>query len=83
MTLSDYLSILLNCISIYLDESRQADNTAGSYKVLLPDGRVQTVVYSVNGPDGGYIADIAYDGVAKVSVLKIYLATSDYAPRDL
>merc|ERR1712129_482036 len=34
------------------------------YRENLPDGRVQTVTYSVNGPDGGYVADVQYSGVA-------------------
>merc|ERR1712212_689725 len=44
------------------DESRAAEKTAGSYQVLLPDGRIQTVVYKVNGETGGYEADVSYNG---------------------
>merc|ERR1712223_1782898 len=45
-------------------ESRDNYEAAGSYSVKLPDGRVQTVTYSVNGPDGGYVADVKYEGEA-------------------
>jgi len=62
------------------DESRQADNTEGSYKVLLPDGRVQTVVYSVNGPEGGYVADVVYDGEAKIAPASYKPAPAPYKP---
>merc|ERR1719244_304245 len=44
------------------DESRADEKTAGSYEVLLPDGRVQTVVYKVNGYEGGYEAEVSYNG---------------------
>ena len=46
------------------NESRDGDKTTGSYYVLLPDGRTQTVTYSVDGY-GGYVADITYSGEAK------------------
>jgi hypothetical protein len=42
-------------------ESRDGDNTKGKYFVQLPDGRLQTVEYYVNG-DSGYIAKVSYDG---------------------
>merc|ERR1712223_355263 len=45
-------------------ESRDNYEAAGSYSVKLPDGRVQTVTYLVNGPDGGYVADVKYEGEA-------------------
>ena len=41
-------------------ETRDNYNTAGEYRVNLPDGRVQIVSYSA-GPHG-YIADVKYEG---------------------
>merc|ERR1739838_579492 len=43
-------------------ESRDNYNTAGEYRVNLPDGRVQVVSYTA-GPEG-YVADVSYEGVA-------------------
>ncbi|XP_047471371.1 pro-resilin-like [Penaeus chinensis] len=55
-------------------ETRDGDNTQGSYYVLLPDGRLQRITYSVNG-DSGYVADVIYEGEAQ------YLAPQDtYGP---
>nr|XP_045617846.1 cuticle protein 21-like [Procambarus clarkii] len=45
-------------------ETRDGDDTKGSYYVQLPDGRLQTVTYFVDG-DSGYIADVKYDGEAR------------------
>ncbi|XP_042875680.1 cuticle protein 7-like [Penaeus japonicus] len=44
-------------------ESRDGDNTEGSYYVQLPDGRLQKVTYYVDG-DNGYVADVTYEGRA-------------------
>ena len=46
------------------NEARNGDDTKGSYFVVLPDGRKQTVNYYVNGYSG-YVADVSYDGYAK------------------
>ncbi|XP_064123060.1 cuticle protein 7-like [Macrobrachium nipponense] len=45
-------------------ESRDGDHTQGSYYVQLPDGRLQTVTYYVDG-DSGYVADVQYQGEAR------------------
>ncbi|XP_037801474.1 cuticle protein 19.8-like [Penaeus monodon] len=45
-------------------ESRNGYDTQGTYYVQLPDGRLQTVTYTVNG-DSGFVADVAYQGEAQ------------------
>ncbi|XP_068210409.1 pro-resilin-like [Palaemon carinicauda] len=45
-------------------ESRDSDETRGSYYVQLPDGRLQTVTYYVDG-DSGYVAEVSYQGEAR------------------
>ncbi|XP_047479314.1 pro-resilin-like [Penaeus chinensis] len=42
-------------------EARDGDDTQGSYYVQLPDGRLQTVTYFVDG-DSGYVAEVNYEG---------------------
>ncbi|XP_071541398.1 uncharacterized protein [Panulirus ornatus] len=45
-------------------EARDGDDTQGSYYVQLPDGRLQTVNYNVQG-DSGYVAQVNYEGEAR------------------
>merc|ERR1719187_2436437 len=45
-------------------ESRDGEQTQGSYSVQLPDGRLQTVTYYVDG-EGGYVANVEYQGEAQ------------------
>ncbi|CAL4190100.1 unnamed protein product, partial [Meganyctiphanes norvegica] len=45
-------------------ESRDGEQTQGSYSVHLPDGRLQTVTYYVDG-DNGYVANVEYQGEAQ------------------
>ncbi|XP_076059599.1 larval cuticle protein A3A-like [Oratosquilla oratoria] len=48
-------------------ENRDGYNAQGGYSVLLPDGRLQRVTYTVNG-DEGYIAEVTYEGEAQYPV---------------
>ncbi|XP_068210716.1 cuticle protein 7-like isoform X2 [Palaemon carinicauda] len=45
-------------------ETRDGDDTQGSYYVQLPDGRLQKVSYHVDGDDG-YMAEVTYEGEAQ------------------
>ena len=44
-------------------EQRDGYATSGSYRVNLPDGRVQVVTYTAD--QNGYVADVKYEGVAQ------------------
>ncbi|XP_042239701.1 pro-resilin-like isoform X2 [Homarus americanus] len=59
------------------EESRDGDNTQGSYYVLLPDGRLQRVTYTVNG-NSGYVAEVTYEGEAQFPT---YQSSYTPAPR--
>merc|ERR1712117_256825 len=54
------------------DEQRDGPVASGSYYVNLPDSRVQKVTYSVNA-DGGYIAEVSYEGTAVFPEVKPYV----------
>ncbi|XP_040566471.1 cuticle protein 7 [Lepeophtheirus salmonis] len=43
-------------------ENSDAGLTSGSYQVALPDGRIQTVTYTVD-EYAGFVADVKYEGV--------------------
>merc|ERR1712106_626 len=57
-------------------ENRNNYDTAGEYRVNLPDGRVQVVSYSA-GPEG-YVADVQYEGEAAYPEAKPYVPAPDY-----
>ncbi|XP_050720279.1 pro-resilin-like [Eriocheir sinensis] len=46
------------------EETRNGYDTQGSYFVLLPDGRLQRVKYTVNG-NSGFLPEISYEGEAQ------------------
>ncbi|XP_063614239.1 uncharacterized protein LOC134787407 [Penaeus indicus] len=46
------------------EENRNRYDSQGTFFVQLPDGRLQTVTYNVNG-DSGFVADVAYQGEAQ------------------
>ena len=63
-------------------QSETADGklTSGSYSVNLPDGRIQTVTYTVDDY-AGYVADVKYEGTAQYPEYKpTYKAAPAYKP---
>ncbi|XP_068209973.1 cuticle protein 7-like [Palaemon carinicauda] len=62
-------------------ETRDGDDTQGSYYVQLPDGRLQKVSYHVDDDDG-YIAEVSYEGQAQFPDSESYESDeSSEAPR--
>ena len=49
------------------NEIRDGPHTEGEYHVALPDGRIQTVTYHVDGLSG-YIADVNYSGQSNIDI---------------
>ena len=65
------------------EENRDGYATSGSYSVNLPDGRIQTVTYTVSDAYAGYVADVSYSGEAQyppTAAPKAYKPAPAYAP---
>merc|ERR1712027_49477 len=45
------------------NEKRDGYSTSGSYRVALPDGRIQTVTYGTADAYSGNVAQVTYEGV--------------------
>merc|ERR1712126_654175 len=61
-------------------ETADGKLTSGSYSVNLPDGRVQTVTYTVDDY-AGYVADVKYEGTAQYPEYKpTYKVAPAYKP---
>ena len=45
-------------------------STEGSYSVLLPDGRIMTVTYSVPDTETGFLAEVSYEVQLPLEQLK-------------
>ena len=54
-------------------------NLQGSYRVNLPDGRVQIVTYTADHHNG-FVADVKYEGTAVYPEEKPYKPAPKYAP---
>ena len=54
-------------------EARNGAHTDGKYYVALPDGRLQTVTYTVDGY-GGYVPVVEYSGEPQYPVAPTYSA---------
>ena len=68
-------------LAIIQEENRDGYATSGSYRVALPDGRIQTVTYTVADAYSGLVADVSYEGEAQYPEEKpSYAPKPTYAP---
>merc|ERR1719315_642033 len=61
------------------DETSDGHVTSGSYRVALPDGRTQIVTFTATH-EGGYVAEVTYEGEAQYPEAKPYNAPPAYEP---
>ena len=62
-------------------EGRDGYATKGTYHVLLPDGRTQTVNYHVDDAYSGYIADVSYAGTPHYGPAPHHAPAYDESPK--
>ena len=62
------------------NEERNNYATSGSYNVALPDGRIQTVTYTVSDAYSGYVADVTYSGEARYEPAPAPYKPAPYKP---
>lgn len=60
-------------------ENRDGTDASGSYSVLLPDSRIQTVTYTVD-PVNGFLAQVTYSGEARFDPVPVYKPAASYSP---
>ena len=61
-------------------ENRDNYATSGSYRVALPDGRIQTVTYNTADAYSGNVVDVTYEGEAQYPEEPKYKPAPVYAP---
>ena len=59
-------------------ENRDGTDASGSYSVLLPDSRIQTVTYTVD-PVNGFLAEVTYSGEARFDPVPVYKPAASYS----
>ena len=62
------------------EENRDNYATSGSYRVALPDGRIQTVTYNTADAYSGNVAEVTYEGEATYPEEPKYQPAPAYKP---
>ena len=62
------------------EENRDNYATSGSYRVALPDGRIQTVTYNTADAYSGNVAEVTYEGEATYPEEPKYQPVPAYRP---
>jgi len=63
-----------------VEEKGDQDIVEGSYRIALPDGRLQVVTYQVLPNGGGYEAKVSYEGTAQYPDTPSGYVVSPYGP---